>query len=92
MPKEQAKAIEASLAPLRQSGNAEVRLPVSVYAKVGKTKLAPTSNTAGITALVYAIALHLPKTSTAQTLMLIDGPEIKRPEKSKPQSTYSIGV
>ena len=88
VPKEQARAIEASLAPLRQSGDAGVRMPVSVYATIGKTESAPTWNTADIAALVDAIAIHLPKTSTAQTFMLIDGPEIKRPEKSKTQRMY----
>ena len=73
--KDEARQIEAVLAPLRSASSESAKLAVSVYGTVG-TKVPPTAwNNAYVTVTPDAYALRLPKQDAP--LIFIDGPEIK---------------
>ena len=73
--KDQARQIEAVLAPLRSASTESAKLKVNVYGTVG-TKVPPTAwDNAYVTVTPDGYALLLPKQDTP--LIFIDGPEIK---------------
>ena len=77
---DQARGIEAQIARLRQNASAPAMLPVSVYGTVSGTNQA-TWNLAVLDISADAIALHLPKEPIGAPTILIDGPEIKAPQR-----------
>ncbi len=75
VPKDQARQIEAALAPLRPAASEPAKVAVSVYGTVG-TKVPPTAwDNAYVTVTPDAYGLRLPK--QGESLVFIDGPEIK---------------
>jgi hypothetical protein len=78
VPKEQARRVEAALAPFRKPDNKMAVVPISLYATVDKLNDDARWDQAVVTANVDAIAVQVPGKAATESLFLIDGPEIKR--------------
>lgn len=80
IPPDQARGIEAQLARLRQDASAGAILPISVYGTVAGSNQTAW-NLAVLDINADAIALHMPKEPLGAPTILIDGPEIKAPQR-----------
>jgi len=78
IPKEQAREIESKLSSLRGAGKSSVSIPVSFYTSVKNIDDSSNWEHARLHVNLDAIAMRLPNQSIDKTIILIDGPQLKR--------------
>lgn len=78
VPKDQAREIEAKLAPLRGSGDGSVNLPADFYVSAGKIDQDARWEHASVHTNLQAVGLRLKGQSVGTPLIFIDGPQLTR--------------